>query len=353
MCCRINIDKNELVHAMRVGKPMRMRMLRKELEEVREEYVRALERQRMGGLWAMPDITGSKAVVTVNIPRLVLEAGREDSQFWELLDETLEAVRRGLVWFARRYAELARRHPSFYMMPLEYLPEVFKLTGTPYFLTVGVLGLPEAAALMEGDPKAWAEGGRDQRLRMARWMREVVRHIVGRAREWSKKTGIPFNVEEVPGESAAAKLARKDARLYPELLEYLPDREEPIYSTSVAPYYAPLELWERVEVEEMVQPEFTGGVMMHIFLGEEPNPEALAKLTRRLTEHTRLVYWSYTPAISVCPRCGWNGVGLYTSCPRCGAETEIWSRIIGYYRPLKNWNPARRREFWHRHHYRF
>ncbi|HIP85273.1 MAG TPA: anaerobic ribonucleoside triphosphate reductase, partial [Pyrodictium sp.] len=242
MCCRINIDKNELLHAVKAGKPARMRLLKKELEEAREEYVRALEKQRMGGIWAMPDITGSKAVVTLNIPRLVLEAGRDDTAFWELLDETLEAVRRGLLWFARRYAELARKHPSFYMMPLEYLPEVFRLTGTPYFLTVGILGLPEAAALVEGDPRAWVEGGRGQRLRMAKWMQKVVRRVVEKTREWSKRTGVPFNVEEVPGESAAAKLAKRDARLYPEVLDYLPDREEPIYSTSVAPYYAPLEL---------------------------------------------------------------------------------------------------------------
>ena len=352
MCCRINIDMNELLHAVRAGpKSMRIRDIRRELEDAREEYIRSLERQRMGGLWAVPDITGSKVVITVNLPRLALEARGDDTAFTEALDETLRLVRQGLEWFAQRYEMLSRLYPGFYSMVLDYLPEVFRLTGTSYFLTVGVIGLPEAAAIMAGDPSAWREGSRSQWREMAEWMRQTVEHIVERTRGWSMRTGLAFNVEEVPGESAAAKLARRDSRLYPRVLDYLPDRKEPVYSTSIAPYYAPMELWERVEVEERVQPVFTGGVMMHIFLGEEPDPEALASLTRKLTANTSLVYWSYTPAVTVCPGCGWSGVGLVTSCPRCGSETEIWSRIIGYYRPLRNWNPARRREFWTRRHY--
>ncbi|ABM80012.1 anaerobic ribonucleoside triphosphate reductase [Hyperthermus butylicus] len=352
MCCRINIDMNELRHALRVGgKSMRIRDIRRELEQAREEYIRSLEKQHMGGLWAMPDITGSKVVITVNLPRIALEARRDDEAFVEKLDETLALVRSGLEWFARRYERLAKAYPEFYSMVLEYVPEALRLMGSTYFLPVGVIGLSEAAAIMAGDPKAWTEGSRSQWFRMAEWMKKTVEHIVSRTREWSKKTGIPFNVEEVPGESAAARLAERDVQLFPELREYLPDPEEPIYSTSIAPYYAPMELWERVEVEERVQPVFTGGVIMHIFLGEEPDPEALASLTRKLAANTSLVYWSYTPALSVCPRCGWSSVGIRTTCPRCGGETEIWSRIVGYYRPLRNWNPARRREFWLRHHY--
>ncbi|HID40995.1 MAG TPA: anaerobic ribonucleoside-triphosphate reductase, partial [Pyrodictium sp.] len=113
-------------------------------------------------------------------------------------------------------------------MVLDYLPEVFKLTGTPYFLTVGVIGLPEAAAIMMGDPKAWREGSRSQWREMAEWMRQTVEYIVGHTRRWSMRTGLAFNVEEVPGESAAAKLARRDSRLYPRVLNYLPDPEEPV-----------------------------------------------------------------------------------------------------------------------------
>ncbi len=91
--------------------------------------------------------------------------------------------------------------------------------------------------------------------------------------------------------------------------------------------------------------------MMHIFLGEEPDPEALAKLTKRITYNTELIYWSYTPAFSECKKCGWKSTGLYRYCPRCGGDTNVWSRIIGYYRPISNWNPIRKLEFWTRKHY--
>ncbi len=347
MCCRINIDRRELMHAMNGG----FRLARKDLEEVREGWLRSYERQRSGGLWAMPDITGSVGVITVNLPRLALKACGEDSKFFEGLDEVLEVVREGLTWFRRRYCRLAREYPHVYSMPLEYLPEVFQLLGGPYFNTIGLIGLPEAAAIMLRDPKLWLDGSRSSRLRAAEWMRSVVQYVVRRAREWSIESGMPFNVEEVPGESASPKLASRDLREFPELAEYLPSTDEPIYSTSIAPYYADLPLSERVEIEEAVQKYFTGGVMMHIFLGEEADPEALASLTRKLMQ-TDLLYWSYTPAVSVCPKCGWSVTGIVTECPKCGSETEVWSRIIGYYRPLKNWNPARRKEFWLRKHYR-
>ncbi|MEM4431909.1 MAG: anaerobic ribonucleoside-triphosphate reductase, partial [Desulfurococcaceae archaeon] len=169
---------------------------------------------------------------------------------------------------------------------------------------------------------------------------------------WMEETGVPWNVEEVPGESASAKLAINDVKIYPEILEYLPDPENPIYSTSIVPYYSPLELTDRVEIEEKVQKKFTGGVMLHIFLNEKPDYEALAKLTRRLID-TELVYWSYTPALTYCNNCRTTFTGLHYECPKCGnTNLELWSRIVGYYRPLSNWNPYKRKEFFKRYHYR-
>ncbi|MGC8912233.1 MAG: anaerobic ribonucleoside-triphosphate reductase, partial [Nitrososphaeria archaeon] len=99
-----------------------------------------------------------------------------------------------------------------------------------------------------------------------------------------------------------------------------------------------------------VQKSFTGGVMMHIFLGEEPEVNSLAEFSRRLV-NTDLVYWSFTPAITVCLKCGRGFTGMLESCPTCGGKVEVWSRIIGYYRPLKNWNLYRKREFQNRKHY--
>ncbi|AFK21687.1 anaerobic ribonucleoside triphosphate reductase [Pyrococcus sp. ST04] len=336
MCCRLNIDKNEFMYAFGLNG-----------KSSEEETLEKLERQRFGGLWAMPDVTGSVNVTTVNLPRIALKAKGDDEKFWEEYGKVLEIVRVTTDWFRSRYISLITNYPHMYSMIREYLEEF----PTSHFNTIGILGLPEAAAIYLNNPKLWEEGSRREWMEAAKIMKEMVEFATSKAREWMRRTGVPWNVEEVPGESAAARLAIKDLKQFPELREYLSDPENPIYSTSIAPYYGSLELGDRIRIEEKVQKSFTGGVMMHIFLGEEPDPEALAKLTKRLMR-TELVYWSYTPAITVCNECGYSATGLYTHCPRCGSENvEIWSRIIGYYRPLKNWNPFRKKEFWTRKHY--
>ncbi|MFA4646304.1 anaerobic ribonucleoside triphosphate reductase [Pyrococcus kukulkanii] len=335
-CCRIAIDRSEMAFAFGLSG-----------KSVEEEALKKLERQRFGGLWAMPDVTGSVNVTTVNLPRIALKA-RDDDKFWEEYERVLEVVKITTDWFRERYLALIRNYPHMYSMIVNYLEEF----PSSHFNTIGILGLPEAAAIYLNDPKLWTEGSRRDWLKAAELMKEMVEFATSKAREWMRKTGTPWNVEEVPGESAAAKLAIKDLKEFPELREYLSDPENPIYSTSIAPYYGSLELGDRIRIEEKVQKSFTGGVMMHIFLGEEPDPEALAKLTKRLMR-TELVYWSYTPAITICNKCGYSTTGLHTHCPKCGSEdVEIWSRIIGYYRPLKNWNPFRKKEFWTRRHYR-
>ncbi|WP_297064658.1 anaerobic ribonucleoside triphosphate reductase [Thermococcus sp.] len=336
MCCRIAIDKTEMAFAFGVSG-----------KSVEEDAIEKLERQRFGGLWAMPDVTGSVNVTTVNLPRLALKAKGDDDRFWEEYEKTLEIVKKTTDWFRERYVRLITNYRQMYQMIHLYLEEF----PNSHFNTIGILGLPEAAAVYLNEPKLWEEGTRRDWLNAAELMKEIVEFATSKAREWMRETGTPWNVEEVPGESAAAKLAIKDLHEFPELREYLSDPENPIYSTSIAPYYGSLELADRIRIEEKVQRSFTGGVMMHVFLGEEPDPEALAKLTKRLMK-TELVYWSYTPAITVCNSCGYSTTGLYTHCPRCGSENvEIWSRIIGYYRPLRNWNPFRKREFWTRRHY--
>ncbi|ADV65426.1 anaerobic ribonucleoside triphosphate reductase [Desulfurococcus mucosus] len=347
MCCRLSIQKNELLYAYK-NTGFSLSSLRKDAEALREEYWGKMERQRFGGLWAMPDITGSVNVVDVNLPRLALESRGDDDRFWELYDEALGLVREAVNWFRNRYVRMLREHPGFYYMITEYMPE---FPGT-HFNTIGLIGLPEAAAILMQEPKLWLDGGRSDWLRAGELMRRIVEHATETARRWMREEGTPWNVEEVPAESASPRMAEIDLKRHPELAEYLPDPSNPVYSTSIAPYYASeMELPERIEVEAMVQKYFTGGVMMHIFLAEEPEPEALAKLAKRIME-TDIVYWSFTPALTYCPRCNKTYTGLHRACPRCGSEeVEVWSRIIGYYRPLKNWNPQRRKEFWTRHHY--
>jgi len=347
-CCRLSIDKRELLYTVRNSK-FALSSLRKDIEAMREEYWRTVERQRFGGLWALPDITGSVNVVDVNLPRIALESKSEESRFWELYDERLKLVREAVNWFRNRYTYILKNYPNFYAMIMEYMPEF----PSSHFNTIGLIGLPEAAAILMGDPRLWLDGSRRDWLRAAELMRRIVEYTTKTARKWMLEEGVPWNVEEVPGESASPKLAMLDLKRYSELREFMPDPENPVYATSIVPYYANMELPDRIEVEQRVQRYFTGGVMMHIFLGEEPEPEALADLAKKLTQ-TELIYWSYTPAVTHCNTCEKTFTGLYTKCPSCGSENiDVWSRIIGYYRPLRNWNPQRRKEFWTRKHYVF
>jgi len=337
MCCRLSIDKNELKFALSLDN-----------SNPDDKYAEEMEKRMFGGVWATPDTTGSINVIDVNLPRIALESRGDDTRFWELYDEMLMSVILALRWFRSRYIKLIQQYPDMYYMIRQYLPEF----PSSHFNTIGLIGLPEAVAILMQEPKLWFEEGRRRWMEATGLMKKIVEHATQVARKAMRETHMPFNVEEVPGESAAAKLAMKDLAVYPELAEYLPDADNPIYSTSIAPYYGELELADRIEIESKVQKYFTGGVMMHIFLGEEPDPDALARLTKRLIQ-TDLIYWSYTPAITYCPRCGRTYTGLYRRCPVCGTEdVEVWSRIIGYYRPLKNWNPYRRKEFWLRKHYK-
>ncbi len=333
MCCRINIDRNELAMARSFSLA----------EGAKDED----DRKAFGGIWALPDATGSVNASDVNLPRVMIQADRSRVDVWELYSQELDKVRLAEEWLRERYVRLLGSYPSFYWAIREYLPEF----PANHFNTIGLLGLPEAAAIYMNYPSLWYEGSRKDWLRARDIMKKFVDFAVKRAREWMASTGIPWNVEEIPGESAAPNLALSDIRDFPELMPYLPRETDPIYSTSIAPYYGSLQLSDRVEIEEGVQRSFTGGVMMHIFLGEKPNADALAALTKKLI-NTDLVYWSYTPALTVCRSCGSSFTGIYNKCPKCGSEkVDIWSRIIGYYRPLKNWNPARRKEFWTRRHY--
>ena len=337
MCCRYVVDK-KMVTLSFSG----LRLSR--LEEEREKELEQMAKGRLGGMWAIPDITGSIGVITVNLPRIALEAKGDLDKFMELLEQRTWQVASWLAWWRKHYETLLRMYREFYSMIWEYSPEWTKT----HFNTIGAIGMPEAAAILLNDPETWTsddDGIKEEAIKIEEKMIEKMAEV---AREATMRFKQPFNVEEVPGETAAAKLYMNDLKVFPEVKKYVPEGVD-MYSTSIVPYYSEVSLWKRIKWEARVQQKFTGGVMMHIFLGEMPDPEALARLTQKIMD-AGVVYWSYTPAISVCKN-GHKTVGIYTTCPRCGAPTEIWSRIIGYYRPVKNFNPFRRKEFFHRRHY--
>ncbi len=326
MCCRLAIDYEKICN-----------------------YLEGT-RNRAYGTWAIPDATGSIGVITLNLPRIAILSKGEDEKFFDLLEKNLEVARKCLLTMRRRYSKIL----GLNLLPLTK----FYLGGyRGHFNTFGIIGLPEAAANFFRNPHLWLDSSKEEIRKAIEWEKEVIAFIDKFAQECESKDGVLYNVEEVPGESACYKLALKDIKMFKDEFDkgeiFIPVNEgEPIYSNSIVPYYTDLSIYERAELEGKVQNLFTAGVMMHLFFGEAPDPEAVKKIVRRIAANTDVVYFSITPAQTVCRICGWKATGIYESCERCGNEdVDIWSRIVGYYRPIRLWNRGRFLEFRSRVHY--
>jgi len=331
MCCRLTLDVNHAVnHAS-------CRLLSE------SSLTRAY------GSWCMPDGTGSIGFITINLPRLAALSKGEWSRFEQLLVGKLEKAREVFHVWRKRYEK---------NLELGLMPATATYLGhfAFHFNTFALIGLPEAAANFMRDPLLWLEGSSRSMNEAIEIEKKMVALVRKYAEECEEEDGYLYNVEEVPGESAGYRLAELDAKLFKEELKkeevFIPsDGTAHFYSNSIVPYYADVPLFTRLKWEGKVQKEFTGGVMAHIFLGEAADPEALKKLARRIVENTGVVYFSFTPALSFCTKCSWKAVGVFWECPNCGADTDVWSRIVGYYRPLRCWNPGRKADFRTRKHY--
>lgn len=340
MCCRLTIDVNHVLnHSMGYG----LKLSYADEEDAFERFLKTRDGGKAYGVWALPDATGSIGVVTLNLPRLALLSKGEWGVFEELLHNRLQTARKVLIAWRMRYERSLRAG----LMPIT---KVYLGHFNHHFNTFGLIGLPEAAANFLRDPKLWFEGSMKVVQEAIELERKMVRSVRELAEEMEELDGYLYNVEEVPGESTGYKLAAFDLQLFRKEVEMgealIPsDGSTPFYSNSVVPYYADLPIYQRAIWEGEVQQEFTGGVMMHLFLNEQPDPKALKNLIYRIAINTKVVYFSITPTISVCRSCGWSSVGTYWQCPKCESQAEVWSRIVGYYRPVRQWNPGKKSEF--------
>ena len=340
MCCRLTIDVS---HVMSSSASFQLRLDHASREDAMERFLKS-EKRTSFGIWALPDATGSIGVVTLNMPRLAFLSRGEWDVFKELVDGILEHARKVLLTWRKRY----ERSLKAGFMPLT---KVYLGHFKHHFNTIGIIGLPEAAANFMRDPSVWSEGSYKDMQRAVDIEKKMVSYIRKKAEELEKKDGYLYNVEEIPGESTGYRLAKLDMEFFRD--EYkagellVPsDGTAPFYSNSVVPYYADVPIFRRAIWEGEVQQEFTGGVMMHLFLAEQPDPKALRNLVQRIVVNTKVVYFSITPTITVCKKCGHSVTGYLHSCPKCGSESvDHWSRIVGYYRPVSNWNVGKKAEF--------
>jgi ribonucleoside-triphosphate reductase len=289
-------------------------------------------------------------VVTINLPRIGYEASRQgggEEQFLRILGERMEVARDSLVIKRQVLERFTER--GLYPYSRFYLRTVKEATGQywkNHFSTIGIVGMNDALYVLNGLDLT-REQGVAFGLRVLDFMR-------ARLSDFQAETGSIFNLEATPAEGTSHRLARIDQRLYPEMRIYSVERAGAEGRKSAAPYYTnstqlPVgftdDVYTALRLQDPLQIRYTGGTVLHCFLGERmPSVEATKALVKSVAENFRLPYYTLTPTFSICEQHGYLP-GEQASCPKCGAHCEVWSRSVGYLRPVDQWNPGKQSEF--------
>ncbi len=322
MCCRLRIDNTQL-------------------------------EKRGGGLFGAHPLTGSVGVVTVNLPRLGYLARRDvadDTPFSARETAFRERLAR-LMDVARDSLELKRKllerltGAGLYPYTSYYLRNMHARFGAywkNHFSTIGLVGMNEACVNLGLGGIASPEGHAFA-TRTLDFMRE-------RLVRYQKETGNHYNLEATPAEGTSYRLAKKDKEHYPDILaaneEDVPGGAKPFYTNSThLPVNQTDDLFEALDHQDDLQTRYTGGTVIHLFLGERiADPQAVKNLVRRIASGYRLPYFSLTPTFSVCPEHGYLA-GEHFKCPNCGKDSEVYSRVVGYLRPVQQWNEGKQAEY--------
>ena len=311
MCCRLRLDNREL-------------------------------RSRGGGLFGASPLTGSIGVVTINLPRIGYMAQNEEEFFIQLLGimnlakDSLETKRKIL---EKLTEENLYPYIKFY---LRNIKERFGQYWKNHFSTIGLLGMNEACLNLFAEGIA-SKKGKDFAVRVLQFMRNTLL-------EFQEQTGNIFNLEATPAEGTSYSLAKLDKALFPDIIcaneEEYTHGHEPFYSNSThLPVQYTDDVFEALNHQDELQSLYTGGTVLHGFIGERINdPQSLKQLIRTICSQYRLPYFTITPTFSICSSCGYLP-GEQPTCERCGNECEVYSRVVGYLRPVKQWNKGKKEEF--------
>lgn len=302
---------------------------------------RKLDR-RGGGLFGANPLTGSIGVVTLNMARLGYRA-RDESEFLEKLDALMHLAKTSLEIKRKVLEKLTGKH--LYPYSKFYLRSIKQRFGTywhNHFSTIGLVGMNEACLNLLGVGIA-DEQGRGFAL-------NTLDHMRDRLRGFQEETGQLYNLEATPAEGACYRLARLDHGKYEDIIvansPVAAQGAEPFYSNSThLPVNYTDDIFEVLDHQDDLQTRYTGGTVVHVYVGERiDDPASVKAFVRKVCTHYRLPYFTVTPTFSVCPQHGYIGGEQY-ACPRCNSETEVYSRVVGYLRPVKQWNAGKQEEF--------
>ncbi len=301
MCCRLRLDLREL-------------------------------RKKSGGFFGSGESTGSVGVVTINMPRIAyLSTDKED--FYNRLDRLMDISARSLRVKRQTISKLLEA--GLYPYTKHYLGNF-----NNHFSTIGLVGMNETCLNAR-----WIK--KDLTNKEAQdFTVEVLNHMRTRLSDYQEQYGDLYNLEATPAESTAFRLAKHDKQRYPDIITASKDGESPYYTNSShLPVGFTEDIFEALDIEDNFQTLYTSGTVFHAFLGQRlPDWESCMSLVRKIAENYKLPYYTMSPTYSVCEDHGYLA-GEQWKCPICGKEAEVYSRITGYYRPVKNWNAGKVQEF--------
>ncbi len=294
--------------------------------------------KRGGGLFGSNPLTGSIGVVTINMPRIgYLAKTKKDffarlSQMMDLAKESLEIKRKAIENFIEK---------RLYPYSRYYLDGVKKMRGSywaNHFSTIGLIGMNEALLNFTGKDIGSLQG-RNLSIEILDFMRD-------RLVKYQEETGSLYNLEATPAEGTSYRLAKKDKELYPDIITA--GEREPYYtnSTQLSVNYTD-DIFEALKLQDEIQCKYTGGTVLHLFVGEKVSDVAAVKsLIKTIFNRFHLPYVTFTPTFSICPTHGYLA-GEHFTCPKCviSQPCEVYSRIVGYLRPVQQWNVGKQEEY--------
>ncbi len=299
-----------------------------------------------GGLFGSGAKTGSIGIVTINLPRIGY-VSKTKKEFFERLGRLMDLGKESLEIKRKTIENYISK--GLYPYSKFYLSDVKKAKGGYYanhFSTIGLVGLNEALLNFIEEDIA-SNKGRKFALEVLAFMRE-------RLVEYQKETGNIYNLEATPAESTAYRLALKDREAYPEIIT-AGTKETPHYTNSShLPVNYTDDAFEALKLQDKLQCAYNGGTVMHLFLGEQISDMQTTKnLIKKIFEKFHLPYITLTPTFSICPVHGYLS-GEHFKCPKCAIKQpcEVYSRVVGYIRPVQQWNLGKKQEFEERKEYR-
>ncbi|MBN2384417.1 ribonucleoside triphosphate reductase [bacterium] len=311
MCCRLRIDNREVL-------------------------------RRGGSLFGANPLTGSIGVVTMNMPRLGY-LSRTEQEFMQRLDQ-LMVIARSSLEIKRKILE-RYTDKNLYPYSQYYLRRVKERFGSywqNHFATIGLIGMNEACRNLYNCSIA-DQQGQQFTLRVMDFMHTKIR-------QFQEETGNLYNLEATPAESTGYRLACLDVRKFPGIICANPhigaENAEPFYTNSTnLPVNYSDDIFEILALQNDIVQKYTGGTVLHLYVGEKiEDPAMVERLVTMICREYKVPYFTITPTFSVCPQCGYQS-GYHERCPVCAEECEIYSRIVGYFRTLKQWNKGKKEEF--------